>query len=269
MKTEIISISLPIVWENKEQNLLICSEILEQIFKNKNLASSNYSQLVIFPEMFTTGFTMNINMAEEANSDSITIKWIENSAEKFNCAILGSVAVKEDNKFFNRAYFMLPDKTFFTYDKRHLFRMGEEGKLYTAGNKKTIFNYNGVNYSLNLCYDLRFPVWSRNKNNEYDVLLNCANFPAARFSVIEPLCKARAIENLSYMIFTNRSGSDPLAGEYCASSYIVDFKGNNIGHESFINIKLLAKPVRILSSVIDIEALRSFREKFPAWLDND
>ena len=146
--------------------------------------------LVVLPEMYYTGFTMNISLAEEVDGQSV--KFLQNNAIKYNCAFLASIPIKEHGKFYNRAFFVFPDGRYETYDKRHLFSMVKENKYYTCGEEQKIIEYKGFKICLNICYDLRFPVWSRNVNNNYDVLINVANFPEPRYSVIEPLIKARA-----------------------------------------------------------------------------
>ena len=251
--------STGIIWEDKDSNFLN----LESLFSNFSFDTD----LVILPEMFSTGFTMNHSMAESIQ-DSRTLKWMQDMASRHNFALVGSFPVSiednisEVNYIVNRAFFVLPDGSFKFYDKRHLFRMGEENTHYSPGQEKCIVEYKGVRFALNICYDLRFPVWSRNISNEYDVLINVANFPASRVKVIEPLCKARAIENLSYMLFVNRTGTDPQCS-YVESSFAVDFKGENIGDVQNCS------GVSIINADIDIVALRSFREKFPAWMDAD
>ena len=263
--------STDIKWEDKVSNL----KYLDALFSQFAFSP----QLVILPEMFSTGFTMNSSMAEEI-SDSITLKWMQSAAAKYNCAIIGSFPVLVDvnnlsgrrKEIVNRAFFVLPDSSFHFYDKRHLFRMGEENDHYSPGNSKCIVEYLGVRFALNICYDLRFPVWSRNINNEYDVLVNVANFPAPRVKVIEPLCKARAIENMAYMLFVNRVGNDPQC-KYLPSSYAVDYKGDIIGKDIGADFKLLgmdhSSDLQVINAQIDIDALHNFRNKFPAWMDGD
>lgn len=251
--------STDIKWEDKASNF----QYLEALFSKFSFTTD----LVVLPEMFSTGFTMNVTMAENID-ESYTLGWMQRMAAKYNFALLGSFPLLSDNNLsgkksvVNRAFFVFPDGSFKYYDKRHLFRMGEENSHYHEGKQKCIVEYKGVKFLLNICYDLRFPVWSRNISNEYDVLVNIANFPASRANVIEPLCRARAIENLSYMIFVNRTGTDPQC-KYIESSYIFDYKGDNIG------IRVDEFDVQVINSKIDVYALNNFREKFPAWMDSD
>lgn len=268
--------STDIKWEDKVSNLKYLDTLFSQFFFSPDL--------VILPEMFTTGFTMNSSMAEDIES-SQTLKWMQSAAAKYNFAIVGSFPVVAEKKdlsgskkiMVNRAFFVLPDSSFHYYDKRHLFRMGEENNHYTGGDEKCIVEYKGVRFALNVCYDLRFPVWSRNVDNEYDVLVNVANFPAPRVKVIEPLCRARAIENMAYMLFVNRVGEDPQC-KYPPSSIAVDYKGDIIGENITEKLNLndfdrllypSSSDLQIINAEINIESLHLFRDKFPAWMDAD
>ncbi|MBR5857181.1 MAG: nitrilase family protein [Bacteroidales bacterium] len=266
--------STDIKWEDKAANFKYLHSLFLQFdFK---------PDIIVLPEMFNTGFTMNISMAEDIPS-SPTLKWMQEMASKFNSAIIGSFPVLNKNNnlsgsgevVFNRAFFVLPDGSFKYYDKHHLFRMGEENSHYTPGEERTVVKFKGVRFALNVCYDLRFPVWSRNVGNEYDVLVNVANFPAPRAKVIEPLCRARAIENIAYMLFVNRVGEDPQC-KYVQSSYAVDYKGDIIGEDlssnmvsSEIDGYRFSADAKITNVNIDIDKLNLFREKFPAWMDAD
>lgn len=265
--------STDIVWEDKQTNLKKLDTLFERFhFK---------TDLIVLPEMFTTGFTMNTALAEPM--DGKTVLWMKNKAASMGCAIVGSVPIILSNHnttasyrrketaatIVNRALFVEPSGKISHYDKRHLFRMGVENNFYTSGSQKYIVNYKDVNFSLNICYDLRFPVWSRNINNEYDVLINVANFPSGRVKVIEPLVRARAIENLAYMLFVNRVGKDKEC-HYVPSSMASDFKGNIIGEVQQIpGLENSMPGAEIINAIIDLEALKRFRKKFPAWEDAD
>lgn len=250
--------SLDISWENKQKNFRKIESILNQL--------QDPGDLFILPEMFSTGFTMNTSLAEDSAGE--TLKWMIATAKKYNTAIIGSFPYTQNNRdFFNRAYFVYPDGNWLNYDKRHLFRMGEENNHYTRGEEKCIVDYKGIKFALNVCYDIRFPVWSRNIGNKYDVLVNIANFPEVRIGAIEPLVKARAIENMSYAIFVNRDGKDTSC-VYCPSSQAYDFKGSSITEEKFV-VDCSGSNIQILSCEIDIDALNDFRDKFPAWRDAD
>lgn len=255
--------STDIAWENKNEN-----------FKNMDflLASLTYkSDVIVFPEMFSTGFTMNVSFAEDMNGESI--RWMQKTAARYDTAIVASLPFREsvmgiDDRIYNRAFFVYPNGQFVYYDKRHLFRMARENGFYTAGKKQVVAEYKGVRFALSICYDIRFPVWSRNLNNQYDVLINVANFPLSRVKIIDPLVKTRALENMAYMAFVNRVGADEDC-EYTPSSMFVDYKGNNIGQEQLIPSKSANANIQIIKGKIDIEKLRTFRVIFPVWLDAD
>ncbi len=251
--------SLDIKWEDKAYNL----EKLESLVSSFDFKPN----LIVLPEMFSTGFTMNTSLAEPM--DGPTVMWLKTKAAQVDCAIVASLPIVSDGGIFNRSLFVTPDGVIAYYDKRHLFRMGEENQHYSSGAERCIVEYMGVKFSLNICYDIRFPVWSRNRDNEYDVLVNIANFPTSRIKVIEPLVKARAIENMSYMLFVNRIGADKEC-TYSASSMAVDFKGNSIGVEPHLPLAQEIMPgVQIINVELDMLALQEFRSGFPAWKDAD
>ena len=225
------------------------------------IASNPGADLYLLPEMFSTGFCTDPEGIAESEC-GIALQWMKWRASEIDAAIAGSVAVHENGRYCNRFYFVKPDGTITYSDKKHLFSYGGENLRFTPGNERVVVEFRDVRFLLEVFYDLRFPVWSRNIGNEYDVLLNVANFPQPRVNVIEPLCRARAIENISYMLFANRSGCDPQC-KYVPSSFAFDFKGNNIGNEEYIS------GIQIINADIDIDSLRIFREKFPAWMDAD
>ena len=255
---KVVACSLDIAWEDKQLNFNKVESILNQL--------ESPVDLFVLPEMFSTGFTMNLSLAEDAAGE--TLKWMISAAAKYNTAIMGSFPYTQNGReVFNRAYFVLPDGTWKHYDKRHLFRMGDENNHYTRGDEKCIVEYKGIKFSLNICYDIRFPVWSRNKGNKYDVLINIANFPEVRIGAIEPLVRARAIENMSYAVFVNRDGKDPNC-IYCPSSQVYDFKGNPVSVESYVT-DCAGCRTQLLTFEIDQAAQDDFRDKFPAWMDAD
>lgn len=257
--------STDVIWENKGENFKQLDSLL---------SSLDYkSDVIVFPEMFSTGFTMNTSLAEDMNGESII--WLKQTAEKYGTALVASVPFKEMGKegeqsIYNRAFFVFPNGEYVYYDKRHLFRMGLENRFYLPGNERTIVEYLGVRFAINICYDLRFPVWSRNVENEYDVLINVANFPISRLQVIDPLVRARAIENMAYVAFVNRAGKDPEC-EYAPCSLFVDYKGNKTGEERWLHNPFSSEKngIQIIKGEIDLEPLKKFREKFPAWNDAD
>lgn len=202
---------------------------------------------------------MNPNCSEPAQGP--TFAWMMKMAEKIDGAVAGSIPVLENGQHYNRFYFCKPDGSWDYYDKKHIFTIGEESKTYASGNEIKIVSWRGWRIRLSTCYDLRFPVWLRNRNLEYDLLLNVAAWPSTRIGVTDVLIRARAIENQCYAIFCNRTGDEPTLS-YSGGSSIVDFKGESIVRPNF------GAPMLIASS-LSLEKLQAFREKFPAWKDQD
>ena len=204
-------IQTDIVWEDKRANLDKCAAILSHI--------TGDCDLVVFPEMFTTGFSMNAqSLAEDVNGE--TISTVKCWASSLDMAVTGSFIACEDGHYYNRAFFITPDGQTYYYDKRHLFSMAGETKIYTAGSKRPIISYRGWNICLQICYDLRFPVWSRNQDHAYDLLIYMANWPEVRSSVWQPLLQARAIENQTYVCGVNRTGVDGKGFNYIGGSVL-------------------------------------------------
>ena len=180
--------------------------------------------LIVLPEMFVSGFTMNPKaVAETMNGE--TIAWLQHLAKAKDCAITGSLVIEENGKYYNRLVFVYPNGELKTYDKRHLFTLAGEDKVYNAGKEKLIIEYKGFRICPLICYDLRFPVFARNVE-DYDVLLYVANWPKPRINAWDILLKARAVENMSYVIGVNRIGKDENELEYVGHSQAVDFLGN-------------------------------------------
>jgi predicted amidohydrolase len=216
MKIALIQTSL--IWENPNEN--------RRLIQYKINAISQYVDLIVLPEMFTSGFTMNPkNVAETMQGK--TILWLQNLAKAKNCAITGSVVIEENGKYFNRLVFVFPNGEIQYYDKRHLFTLAGEDKVYIAGTKKLIVDYKGFKICPLICYDLRFPVFSRNLE-DYDLLIYVANWPKPRVKAWDILLKARAVENMSYVIGVNRVGLDNNNHEYVGHSQAIDFLGNCI-----------------------------------------
>jgi len=246
-------VQINIVWENKQENLRMLHERLK--------ALSGTTEIVVLPEMFSTGFSMNVaSLAETTSEETISIlkKW---SAE-YKLAITGSFIAIDNQQYFNRGFFLTPDGEEYYYDKRHLFRMGDEGAHFSSGSKQITIPYLGWNIRLLICYDLRFPVWSRNINNEYDLLIYVANWPDARRMVWDTLLKARAFENQCFVCGVNRVGRDGYNLNYNGGSIVYSAKG-----------EVLASVADGLSdtatATIDLTELRKFRDKFPVWKDAD
>jgi omega-amidase len=219
--------------------------------------------------MFTTGFSMDAQKIATSEND-LGVKWmIEKAIEKDAC-IVGSIAIKEHNKFYNRLFWVMPDGSIHTYNKRHLFRMANEHNHYTAGDEKLIIEFKGWKFCPFVCYDLRFPVWSRNVHTNdsndlepiYDCAIYVANWPAVRSDAWQTLLKARAIENLCYVVGVNRVGMDGNGMEYDGKSSVFDFKGNQL--DNHINY---SEGISIVT--LDLESLVEYRKIFPAYLDAD
>lgn len=207
----------PLVWEDKAANLKFWEEKLQSL-KGK-------TDLIVLPEMFTTGFTMNVHEMAES-MDGTTVSWIRDLSEELGATITGSVIIREDGKFYNRMLWANPDRTFTWYDKRHRFSFADEDKFFTAGSERKIIEKDGWRIMPQVCYDLRFPVFSRNLNsNRYDVLIYVANWPTARSSAWRSLLVARAHENQCYVVGVNRVGTDGNGIEYDGSSLVVSPKG--------------------------------------------
>ena len=216
MKIALIQTSLQ--WENPSENRASLQENITSI--------SQYVDLIVLPEMFASGFTMNPKKVAETMQGE-TISWLKKIAQTKNCAITGSLVIQENGKYYNRLVFVFPSGEIQHYDKRHLFTLAGEDKVYTSGSDKLIVNYKGFKICPLICYDLRFPVFSRNVE-DYDALIYVANWPKPRVNAWDILLKARAVENMSYVVGVNRIGTDNNNLEYVGHSQAVDFLGNYI-----------------------------------------
>jgi omega-amidase len=240
-----------ILWENKLSNLKKIGEMLRSV--------PSGTDILILPEMFNTGFSMRPDRLAEAPL-STTFEWMRNIAVAYNLGICGSYIIKSKGNFYNSWVFVSPDDKIYTYNKRHLFSPGNEDKLFTRGTERLVFSFRGTRICPNICYDLRFPVWSRNCS-DYDLLINSANWPAARRDVWLTLLKARAIENQCFVAAANRIGIDGEGINYCGDSLVAGPKGETIaaadGKES------------LLSAEISLDNLENFRRSFPMLNDAD
>jgi predicted amidohydrolase len=245
-------IQADLVWENPHKN--------RQNFTVKIDAIEEDVDLIILPEMFTTGFTMQPYDVSETMKGE-TIVWLLKLAKVKNCAITGSLIIKENQQYFNRLVFVDPSGEIETYDKRHTFTLAGEEKVYSAGTEKLLLTYKGWKICPLICYDLRFPVWARN-TEDYDLLLYVANWPKPRISAWDALLKARAIENMSYCIGVNRVGIDPNNYEYDGHS-----AGYNCLGESISNIE----PSHEQTEIITLSALhlKQTREQLQFLNDKD
>lgn len=213
---KIVLIQTELSWENPIENKALLQEKINAI--------SQYVDLIVLPEMFTSGFTMNPkNIAQSMQGEAIS--WLKETAKDKDCAITGSLVIEENDNYFNRLVFVFPSGEIQTYDKRHLFTLAGEDKVYTAGKEKLIVDYKGFKICPLICYDLRFPVFARNVE-DYDVLIYVANWPKPRVNAWDILLKARAVENMSYVIGVNRIGLDENNHKYVGHSQAIDFLGN-------------------------------------------
>jgi len=239
-------------WHQPEKN--------REMLARKLSSLSQPTNLIILPEMFTTGFSMAAPDLAETMSGP-TLAWLAAQAEKHQAVVTGSYIIKEGNSYFNRLIWMQPDGNYQHYDKRHLFRMAGETNIYSAGQNKLILTLNGWRICPLICYDLRFPVWSRNRQQEYDLLLYVANWPEKRRLAWQTLLPARAIENLAYVVGVNRVGEDGNGITYTGDSAVYDFLGQTIWHQ--------AQEEAIQTLTLDGSALEAYRKAFPAYLDAD
>ena len=252
---KIASIQTNIIWENPKANKLEYDKLFQSL---------EPVDLIILPEMFTTGFSMKTENIAENNSGN-TLFWLQEHSKTLDTCILGSLPIRESNKFFNRLYVVKPNEILY-YDKRYLFSMAQEDKYYSKGKKELVFELKGWKIKPLICYDLRFPLWSKNKykNNEfdYDILVYVANWPAVRSKAWTSLLKARAIENMSYVVGVNRIGQDANEIKYNGSSRVYNFKGDRM--DDFKDNMSIVQINNLVKSKLD-----SFRNKFPVLKDAD
>ena len=248
---KVTAIQSEIIWENIQANLSLFGDKINSIKEDIDI--------IILPEMFTTGFSMNTDLAEKM--DGKTVEWITKKAKVKNCCIMGSVMMKENDNFYNRMLIAKSDGEILTYDKRHLFTFAGEQNYYSPGEKQVTFELKNWKICPLICYDLRFPVWSRN-TSEIDLYVYVANWPEVRKNPWSNLLISRAIENVSYVIGVNRVGFDGTDKNYSGNSVIIDYKGEEISqipeYKNHIEITTLNK-----QNLID------FRAKFSALNDGD
>ena len=241
-------------WEDIDANIKMFSEKISSI--------KEITDLIVLPEMFSTGFTMNNKVAAEKMSGK-AVAWMKKTAKEKNCVVTGSLVIEEGGKYFNRLIWMRADGSFEIYNKRHLFRYAMEQDYYAAGNKKLIVELNGWKICPMICYDLRFPVWIRNTpNNLYDILLFVANWPERRNHPWKTLLMARAMENQSYVIGVNRIGNDNNNIYHSGDSAVINFKGEIIS-------KTKAHEESAETITISKKELDEWRNIFPALMDAD
>lgn len=252
---KITIIQARLVWEHRDKNISNFDTLLNRVKRNT-------THLIVLPEMFSTGFTMNTkSMAETMEGSSVA--WMHNVAETKNAVVCGSLIIKERGKYFNRLVWMQPNGKVHTYDKRHLFRMARENNYYSAGAKKFIGEIKGWRICPQVCYDLRFPVWSRNTQKEkFDVLLYVANWPKRRNFAWRQLLIARAIENQVYVAGVNRIGKDGNGIDYTGDSVVLDPLGKKVS-------KTKSSRQSVETILLSEKALKELRKNFPVLLDAD
>lgn len=237
-------------WEDPVSN--------RNMFEEKIASIPGDVDVIVLPEMFTTGFTMKPERIALSESEG-TLTWMKQIAQEQNKALLGSLIFQDKGKFFNRLYFVSPEGMVEAYDKKHTFTLAGEDEVYEAGHKKLIFEYKGFKICPMICYDLRFPVWSRN-SEDYDVLVYVANWPKKRINAWDTLLKARAIENMSYCIGVNRTGLDGLEFEYPGHSAVYDVLGEPL---------VFSKTEEILYATLEKKHIDSIRKNLKFLEDRD
>ena len=252
MELKLALIQPDIIWEDTDANFDVLSRFMEGL--------TGKVDAVILPEMFATGFTMRSRELAES-MDGKSVSWMRAAAGRHRFAISGSLIIRDQDVYYNRFVWMDPAGQLTTYDKRHLFSISGEDKHYKHGESNVIFEINQFRVRPMVCYDLRFPVWSRN-TGDYDLLLYVANWPAVRRDVWISLLKARAIENQAYVIGVNRVGRDGMGIDYAGDTIAYDAKGRIIA-------SLPAAEEGLLHVNLSLKELQDFRQKFPVWKDAD
>ena len=250
MKATIVQCGLK--WEERDANLEHLSSLLD--------SAAPGSGIVVLPEMFTTGFTMNPAPLAEA-MDGPAVRWMKERAAAGGYALCGSLIIGEEGRYYNRLVFVTPSGEVAFYDKRHLHTMSGEHTVYSRGNKRVVVPYREFSFNLQVCYDLRFPVWSRNRGDT-DVIIYSANWPAVRSNVWKSLLVARAIENQCYVIGVNRVGVNPDGTAYTGDSAIIGPKGELLA-------SLEPGLEGVVSVMLSMESLEKYRTDMPIWRDAD
>jgi predicted amidohydrolase len=249
-KLNISLIQISLVWQEPQAN--------RDNFE-AHIQSLPETDLVVLPEMFTTGFTMESEkLAEDMDGPSVT--WMAELASSRQAVITGSLIIRTERGYVNRLVWMQPDGSYETYDKRHLFRLANEQEHYVQGYESPIFELKSWRIMPQICYDLRFPVWSRNTQN-YDLLVNVANWPGKRKYAWQTLLRARAIENVCYVAAVNRIGRDGNGYDHSGDSVLLDFRGEELLRESDREL--------IATCQLNKSDLLEFRQSFPVHLDRD
>lgn len=240
-----------------QQNIVWADPAANRRRLSESFAALAGADLVVLPEMFSTGFaTKPEGIAEDEPCASL--EWMKEESAKYGFALAGSVAVREDGKYYNRFFFVSPDGSAAKYDKHHLFTFGGEHKTFTAGDERVVVAYKGVRFLLEVCYDLRFPVWARSRK-DYDAIIYVASWPEVRRNAWDALLRARAIENQCYVLAVNRTGDDPSL-HYNGGTAMIDPFGNDLARAE-------DNKEQYVSAELDMEALERFRGAFPVLDD--
>lgn len=250
---QIITIQPDIRWLDHRINLREIERMLVRA-----LETGPSPDIVVLPEMFATGFCMDAAACSEGGGE--VLEWMKSIADRYDSAVTGTAAIAEGERYFNRFWFVKPGGGVTAYDKRHLFTYGREHLAYTPGSSRVMVSWRGFVILLQTCYDLRFPVFSRNQG-DYDIAIYCANWPGSRIGVWDTLLRARAMENVCYVVGANRVGDDP-GNSYPGHSAVFDFKGNPL-------TGLADGECGCIGCALSREELLRFREKFPVLRDAD
>ncbi|NML65722.1 amidohydrolase [Hymenobacter sp. RP-2-7] len=243
-------------WHQPAANRALLASLLESA-----LDGSGLTDLIVLPEMFTTGFTMEAHTQAEPTNGP-TLDWMRAQAARHGAVVTGSVLIQENNSFYNRLLWVRPDGSYASYDKRHLFRLAGEHQVFTPGRQRLVEEWRGWRILPLVCYDLRFPVWSRNETTQpYDLLLYVANWPQSRIEAWNTLLQARAIENVSYVVGVNRLGNDGRGQPHSGQSALLTMQGNYLAQAGNLQT--------VLTRTLQAKALTQFRQEMQFLLDAD
>lgn len=252
----IAAVQCDIHWLDQQTNFNHLEELIKDHFTDNTAVD-----LLLLPETFSTGFCINRSDVQEPGDGGLTLAWLKKIAQQYNCVVAGSVLVSQNDKKVNRFYWVFDNGTVEHYDKRHLFRLGNEQEYVEQGQNRKIITINSIKILPLVCYDLRFPVWSRNRQ-DYDLMVNVANWPAARRNVWDTLLKARAMENQVMVVGVNRIGTDGNNTAHSGGTTILDFNGETI-------ICAADNQQQIITAQLDFSKLEKFKHDFPTFLDAD
>jgi predicted amidohydrolase len=253
---KVAAVQYDIQWLDKKTNFDTLEIMLREFFLNNDSVD-----LLLLPETFSTGFCIDDKNVQEPEDGGEDLIWLKKVAKEYNCVVAGSVLVKQVNKKVNRFYWVSANGSVEFYDKRHLFRLGNEGDFVSQGTERKVFEINGIKILPQVCYDLRFPVWSRNKQ-DYDLMVNVANWPAVRRHTWDTLLKARAIENQTYVVGVNRVGKDGRGTAHSGGTSFIDFVGESI-------VTVQDNHQQVISFELDFSSLEKAKKNFPVFLDAD